>query len=409
MVSLDLVKRLAGMRDLSGRELEGAQALTNSFSDVLSAGGYAPLETPVLEQVELFVRKSGGEIGGSLYAFTDPGGLKVSLRPEFTSSVIRHYIESSDAATGPCRWRYAGPVFRHDHGDGGDYRQFMQVGAELVGDSSPGADSEILGLVLECLTRAGIGDARFTIGHLGLIHEVLESFGLPEPVRLFVVANMGRLRDGTQDADDLRTRAEESGLVFGNTSNSTAGADASQLDREVLLSLFGDSSAALMGRRTPEDIVDRLLRKVRDATDPGSFQAAVDMAGQLGALAGDPLDVVDAAETILVTAGVKSQIIIGLKRTLHTLAGSGFPFERTRLDFSFARGIAYYTGLVFEVHVQGAGGPITLGGGGRYDDLVRALGGREDVPALGFAFTMERVMAASGAPMAAAAAHDSEA
>ena len=408
MVSLGLVERLAGMRDMSGPELERARALTNSVSDVLAAAGYAPLDTPVVEQVELFVRKSGGDIGGSLYAFTDPGGLKVSLRPEFTPSVIRHYIESSEALTAPCRWRYAGPVFRHDYGDGGEYRQFMQVGAELVGDPSPGADAEILGLVLECLAQAGIGDARFTIGHLGLIHEVLESFGLSEPVRLFVVGNMGRLRGGSDDAVELRACAEESGLVFGNPSKPTAGADDSQLDREVLLGLFGDSSAALLGRRTPEDIVDRLLRKVREATDPGSFQAAVEMASQLGDLRGDPRDVVDAADSVLVKSGVKSQLIVGLKSTLDTLAATGFPFERTRLDFSFARGIAYYTGLVFEVQAQGASGPITVGGGGRYDDLVRALGGQEDVPALGFAFTMERVMAASGSAMGAAAAMDSE-
>ena len=408
MVSLDLVKRLAGMRDLSGQELERAHALTNSVNDVLSAAGYAPLETPVLEQVELFVRKSGGEISGSLYAFTDPGGLKVSLRPEFTSSIIRHYIESSEARTGPSRWRYAGPVFRYDYGDGGAYRQFTQVGAELVGDSSPGADAEILGLVLECLTRVGIDDARFTIGHLGLIHEVLESFGLSEPVRLFVIRNMGRLRGHSEDAVELRTRAEESGLVFGDPSKPPAGADDSQLDREVLLGLVGDSSAALLGRRTPEDIVDRLLRKVRDATDPESFQAAVEVASRLGRLKGDPRDVVETADTVLVEAGVDSRVIVDLKRTLETLAAAEFPFDRTRLDFSFARGIAYYTGLVFEVHVQGAGGPIPVGGGGRYDGLVRALGGQEDVPALGFAFTMERVMAASGSAVGAAAVRDSE-
>jgi histidyl-tRNA synthetase len=219
---------------------------------------------------------------------------------------------------------------------------------------------------------------------------------------------MGRLRGHSEDAVELRTRAEESGLVFGDPSKPPAGADDSQLDREVLLGLVGDSSAALLGRRTPEDIVDRLLRKVRDATDPESFQAAVETASRLGGLRGDPGDVVGAAESVLVKAGVNSRVIVELKSTLATLAAAEFPFDRTRLDFSFARGIAYYTGLVFEVHVQSPDGPITVGGGGRYDDLVRALGGHEDVPALGFAFTMERVMAASGSAMGAAAVRDSE-
>ena len=408
MVSLDLVKRLAGMPDLSGRELERADALASSLSDVLSAAGYAPLETPVVEQVELFVRKSGGEVSGSLYAFTDPGGLKVSLRPEFTSSVIRHYIEYFEDRTGPCRWRYSGPVFRYDYADGGSYRQLTQVGAELVGDSSPEADAEVLDLALRCLERAGIGDAWFTIGHLGLIREVLESFGLSEPVRLFVVGNMGRLRGRSEDAAELLNRAEESGLVFGDPSKPRAGTEDIQLDREVLLGLFSDSSAALLGRRTPEDIVDRLLRKVRDATDPESFRAAVNMVSQLGGLRGSPRDVVEAANSVLAKGGVNSRVIVELKMTLDSLAAAEFPFDRTRLDFSFARGIAYYTGLVFEVHVDGAGGPITVAGGGRYNDLVRALGGQEDVPALGFAFTVERLIAASEAATPAAAGQVSE-
>jgi histidyl-tRNA synthetase len=396
------------MRDVSGEELERAEALANSVSDVLSASGYAPLETPVVEQIELFVRKSGGEVSGSLYSFIDPGGLKVSLRPEFTSSVIRHYIESPEARVGPSRWRYAGPVFRYDYGDGGSYRQFTQVGAELVGDSGPGADAEVLRLVLECLTRAGVGDAWFTIGHLGLIHEVLSWFGLSEPVRLFVVGNLGRLAERGEDAVGLLTRARESGLVFGDPSRPPAENDDGPLDREVLLGLFDDSSATLLGRRTPEAIVDRLLRKVRDATNPESFQAAVEVASKLGGLKGDPRDVVEAANTVLVEAGVDSQVIVELKRTLSTLAAAEFPFDRTKLDFSFARGIAYYTGLVFEVHVDGPEGQITVGGGGRYDDLVKALGGQEDVPALGFAFTMERLLAASGFETGAAAVRNSE-
>ncbi len=406
-MSLNQVDLLAGMRDMSGQELDSVNALTNSVNDVLSAAGYVAIETPVVEQVELFVRKSGGQISGSLYAFTDPGGQRVSLRPEFTSSVIRHYIGSSDDRTGASRWRYAGPVFRYDYADGGAYRQFTQVGAELVGDAGPGADAEVLGLVLECLGKAGLDDARFTIGHLGLINEVLVSFGLPGPVRQFVIGNLGHLRGGRDDAADLRARVEESGIVFKGPSSGPAGTDDSQLDREVLLGLFGDASAAHLGRRAPEEIVDRLLRKVREATDPKSFRDAVEVLSQLGGLTGDPREVVESADALLANAGVESRVIAGLIGTLDTLASAEFPFDRTRLDFSFVRGIAYYTGLVFEVHVEGVDGPITVGGGGRYDDLVRALGGQRDVPAMGFAFTMERMLAASGSATTVAAARDS--
>lgn len=407
-MSLNQVNLLVGMRDQSGQELDRGIALTSSVNAVLSAAGYFALETPVVEQVELFVRKSGGQISGSLYAFNDPGGQKVSLRPEFTPSVIRHYIESSDDQTGVCRWRYAGPVFRYDYDDGRAYRQFTQVGAEIVGDAGQIADAEVLGLVLDCLGAAGLGNAYFTIGHLGLINEVLESFGLPGSIRQFIVGNLARLKGDDDEAVDLRTRAEDSGLVFRDTSSRTAGSYQSQLDREVLMGLFSDTSAAHLGIRAPEEIVDRLMRKVWEAADPESFWAAVQVLVQLGDLTGDPREVLDSAGNLLASVGIQSRVVAEITETFDTLAASAFPFDRTRLDFSFARGIAYYTGLVFEVDVHSADGPITVGGGGRYDGLVRALGGQRDVPALGFAFTVEPMLAASKSATSAATARYAE-
>jgi histidyl-tRNA synthetase len=84
----------------------------------------------------------------------------------------------------------------------------------------------------------------------------------------------------------------------------------------------------------------------------------------------------------------------GLKAMVDLLDRLGFPSDQTRLDLSFARGVAYYTGMVFEAHVMNGDRKVAIGGGGRYDDLVQALGGA-DVPALGFAFTIEQILAAN--------------
>ncbi|MCL0028840.1 ATP phosphoribosyltransferase regulatory subunit, partial [Dehalococcoidia bacterium] len=207
---------------------------------------------------------------------------------------------------------------------------------------------------------------------------------------------------------DLRTRAEDSGLVFRDPSSLTAGSYQSQLDREVLMGLFCDTSTTHLGIRAPEEIVDRLLRKVWEAADPESFWAAVQVLVQLGDLTGDPREVLESAGNLLASVGVESRVVAEITETFDTLTAAAFPFDRTRLDFSFARGITYYTGLVFEVDVHGADGPITVGGGGRYDDLVRALGGQRDVPALGFAFTVEPMLAASKSATSAVTARDSE-
>ena len=72
------------------------------------------VSTPIVEDANLFVRKSGGELVTQLYAFTDPGGRAVCLRPEFTSAVIRYYLSLGDTADSPSRFQYFGPVFRYD-------------------------------------------------------------------------------------------------------------------------------------------------------------------------------------------------------------------------------------------------------------------------------------------------------
>jgi len=384
------VKKLTGTRDLSGDDLARSESLKSVMSSVLSAGGYDRIETPVLERAELFVRKSGGEINSSLYAFSDPGGVKVSLRPEFTSSVIRNLIENPDSGPGPFRRAYSGPVFRY--GDG-VFRQMTQVGAELIGLSEPCADAEILGLALQCVQAARIDEFTFRIGHLGLVHDVLRSFGLSEPVRMFVAANMGRIADRSQSLEALLAQAQAAGLVSSQgrgvvASESNGDAQTNEMTRMLLR----ESISVPVGRRSTEDILDRLVRKARDATDPVSFLGAVEMTRTLAQLRGQPGVVAESARAALADGGIRPGIANHLESVMAHLDDSGFPMHTATVDLSFARGITYYTGLVFEIQLNSGGKWVPIGGGGRYDGLVKALGGSQDMPALGFAFNLEPII-----------------
>jgi len=360
----------------------------------LSSAGYDRIETPVLERTDLFVRKSGGEINSSLYSFTDPGGIKVSLRPEFTSSVIRNLIENPDSGPGPFRRAYSGPVFRY--GDGA-FRQMTQIGAELVGAAEPTADAEIVGLALRCVQATQIDEFMFRVGHLGFIHAVLSSFGLSEPVRMYVVANMGRIADTTRRLDELLNQAQAAGLVSSDgKAAGRSGVNGEPRMDETTRLLLRESISVPIGRRSPEQILERLMRKTRDATDPDSFLSAVDIVQKLAQFKGTAAVVIDSAQSALADAGVSASTIRNLESVIGCLGDIGFPMESVMLDLSFVRGIAYYTGLVFEVQVTGAdGNKVPIGGGGRYDDLVKALGGGEDMPALGFAFNIEPIIDAT--------------
>ena len=124
------------MRDSAGLSYHQFKSVVKTVSSFFECSGYELIDTPLLEKAELFVRKSGVEMSSQIYTFVDPGGIRVSLRPEFTSSVIRHFIQGTESKTLPIRWQYSGPVFRYHNNDDGTYHQFTQLGAELIGDNS---------------------------------------------------------------------------------------------------------------------------------------------------------------------------------------------------------------------------------------------------------------------------------
>ena len=109
--STNTVSRLQGMNDLPEDAWRQKLGLQERLFKLLSGYGYRQLETPVLEPTELFLRKSGGELASQLYSFTDAGSNSVSLRPEFTSPIMRHYLENAADISLPARWQYCGPVF----------------------------------------------------------------------------------------------------------------------------------------------------------------------------------------------------------------------------------------------------------------------------------------------------------
>ena len=96
---MSAIRRLPGMRDEGYVALELRTTLQRTLQDLLRSHGYRGIDTPILEPTELFLRKSGGELASRMYTFTDPGGNRVSMRPEFTSSAIRYYLELSESAS----------------------------------------------------------------------------------------------------------------------------------------------------------------------------------------------------------------------------------------------------------------------------------------------------------------------
>ena len=386
------ISRLPGMCDLTGEAIERLERVAKSMGSLLRDHRYELVDTPILEETELFVRKSGGEMTSRLYSFLDPGGIRVSLRPEFTPSVIRHLLQEGKTLSPPRRLRYAGPVFRYEQSERGSYRQFTQLGAELVGVGGVSADAEVIRLSVETLRSVGLDEPRLRIGHLGALQGVLEHFGLSESARLFILSYVHRIKEGRTDAATLIDRASGLGILRGGADVlSKAALSEMTGDRtgEFVKDVLRESLSAPIGRRTTEQIVARLLRRVGDADDPDNFAAALDVIRGLVSLDGPPGAVVDEARRVASSHGVGGEQFEELEQLMGKIDGRG-----VTLDLGHARGIAYYTGVVFDLsHAEESGGERLLGGGGRYDGLVRVLGGDESVPAAGFACTLEQVVA----------------
>ncbi|MCH8208618.1 MAG: ATP phosphoribosyltransferase regulatory subunit, partial [Nitrospinae bacterium] len=106
------VKRLMGMQDISEDASRIKRDLQDQLMKMMGGFGYRHLETPILEPTDLFMRKSGGELASRIYSFSDPGSHSVSLRPEFTSSIMRHYVEHASNIDLPARWQYLLALFQ---------------------------------------------------------------------------------------------------------------------------------------------------------------------------------------------------------------------------------------------------------------------------------------------------------
>jgi histidyl-tRNA synthetase len=151
---------------------------------------------------------------------------------------------------------------------------------------------------------------------------------------------------------------------------------------------------APIGVRTADEIAERLRRKREESDSPERLERALGFATEAAGLRGDPGSTLEAARVLVARHGLDPEPLRPLEDGLRALALHDLKGVEVAVDLGLVRDIAYYTGMVFELRDGAAAEGPTLAGGGRYDGLVKALGGEQDTPALGFACTVESVLAA---------------
>ncbi len=309
---------LPGFRDFYPTELAERSFIFATWRDVARRFGFVEYDGPPLEPLELYTRKSGEEIVGQLYAFADKGGREVALRPEMTPTLARMVGARASAMRKPIRWFSIPQLFRYERQQRGRLREHFQLNMDIIGEPHETADAELLAAAIAIMRAFGLGPGD-------------------------VVARVSDRRLLEQVLAGIGVTPEQRPAVY------------AAIDK--------------LGRDPREVLERRLAEAGLDAdTRATLFEIA------------RPVADLDALERWCAAHGCTGAVE-GLRRYLNYLDALGVS-EWVRVDLSIVRGLAYYTGIVFELF-DAQGELRAICGGGRYDQLLGALGGA-DLPAVGF-------------------------
>ena len=303
------MERLPGFRDFYPEPLphqdvwsaDARQYIFEKWRAIARRYGFREYDGPPLEPLELFTTKSGAEIVGQLYNFMDKGERAVSLRPEMTPTLARMVAAHERNYKKPIKWFAIPQLFRYERQQKGRLREHFQFNADLIGETDPAADAELIALLIDTLRAFGLTAEDFVIrlSSRNAWHDFFKHGG----------GDTAHEYDFFQVIDKLERSAPE--------------------ESEKKLSAMGFSVA-----------------QVNEFITSGKPTAE-------------------------------------LQSILDNLAARGLK-DFVKIDYQVIRGLAYYTGVVFEAFDR-KGEFRAIAGGGRYNNLVKLIsGGKVDLPALGF-------------------------
>ena len=332
-----------GMRDFLPEDVRRRDYVIGIVEDVYRRYGFEPLETPALENIETLTGKYGDEGAKLIFKVLRRGEHEASgetdlaLRYDLTVPLARVVAEHRGKLPRFFKRYQIQPVWRADRPARGRFREFYQCDVDAIGSRSPVVEAEVFAAVSDVLGRLGFSDFVIRLNHRGLLHGMLESFGVPTALHdqaLVAVDKLDKIgRDGV--ATELVTRGIPAAAV------------------ERLLTAYAEPAG--------EGTLDR----------PSANQRRLERAAQF------------------VAGHAGGEAAVANLRQLVALSAATSAAPHLLIDPSLARGLSYYTGAIMEIAVPDLAG--SLGGGGRYDGLIGMFSG-EDLPACGFSLGLERIL-----------------
>jgi histidyl-tRNA synthetase len=389
------IERLRGMHDRLPETYEQQRWVMDRLSAFLAQADYNPVDPPILERSELFQSSFGQELWQNLYTFR-LHNRDLCMRPEFTASICRLYLDHYQQQALPLRFQYAGPVFRYETPGRGRYRQHTQFGIEMFGGHIISADAEILQLACEALNKLQINSYRLELGHIGVVSGFINRLQLDDHAARLLLSLMEQISRSDEGEQIAQARLESlypADSAGESEMNSNSMRTVSVGNAHLLASLLSSISVTFGSDDARHEIVERFLWKMERSEQRRRILNALEFLRSLHAISGSPPEVFGALRDLLARYQLDPEPLAELKQLVGVIEQSAVTNQQIVLNLALGRGVSYYTGLVFEIHALNENGFDTqLCGGGRYDNLLRAVGGTRDINACGFAFGVERLI-----------------
>ncbi len=324
-------RTLKGFRDHLPAQALVRERVLDVARRVYRSYGFAPIDTPALEYLEILTGKGSEETDKQLYRFTDHGGREVGMRFDLTVPFARFAAQHVNELGLPFKRYHMATVWRGENTQRGRYREFMQCDFDTIGTTSPVADLEMVLVVHDLLAAIGLENFTIKLNDRRVLAGILERLGLAD-----------------RAPDVLRS-----------------------LDK--------------LGKATPEAVAAEL-------TGQGVAEAAVATLLEMARLAGPPAEVLGRLAELAGTTATGAVGVAALEGLMAGATAAGVPAGRVVVDPSIARGLDYYTGIVLESFLDDLPALGSVCSGGRYDNLA-ALYTKQPLPGVGASLGIDRLLA----------------
>ena len=367
--------------ELRGRRTNAILAKINQHMHLY---GYELIDVPIIDSADLFLVKAGDQIINSLFTF-DRQGKQLALRPEFTASAADYFAKTRSNTV--ARWQFAGSVFEDkSHELSSEFEQ-LGIGAELIGLGGSLAEAEIIAMSAGGLDKIGVRNVHITIGHIGLIREIIRQFKLDMRTQRFLMHHISAFADANKGVEWVLEQFDNQFVLSGNKPTQPTELH-SYDDFGMRFNTSSSNSPLTMGGRTHEDISRRMKLKQQRFADRNNVVAAVIYLGKWCQISGEPISTFAHLSELVSKNENATHLLQEWRDAISLLEAHGIALSTITIKPGLARSWEYYTGIVFELHADG----IHLGGGGRYDELARLVGSKNDTPSVGFAYYGDRLM-----------------